>query len=259
MLGRDERWTVGAEMGSATGRRLHVGLDLRTVTRTILRIDAGVIAAGAAAALYSIQIGTSSQTVQSLLDDFDMDKEANVPTLWSALLLFAAAACCWGISSKWRREGVGLAGRWRVLSVLLALGAVDEVSSFHELIVPINERVDLPSWLSFAWVIPAFALVGAVAIGSAAVLRRLPRSVALWFLASGGLYVFGAMGLEMVGGVLATEAGQDTLRYVVETIVEEAFEVIGMSAFIVSAARYLALPQPDATLVGNEQGSGSSE
>ena len=70
--------------------------------------------------------------------------------------------------------------------------------------------------------------------------RRLPRSTALWILFSGALFVGGALGFEMIGGVVVTWArDNDALRLSVETV-EELLEMLGLAGFVYALLEYLA-------------------
>ena len=68
-------------------------------------------------------------------------------------------------------------------------------------------------------------------------LLRLPRITAIRLFIAGAVYVSGALGLEMIGGYLAETFGQRSVPYVIETLLEESLENIG----IVLAFRCLIL------------------
>ena len=63
------------------------------------------------------------------------------------------------------------------------------------------------------------------------VLRLPPRS-RLLFVVSGLVYVGGAVGLEMVGGDIYEYAGRNGAGYVTSMIVEEGFEIYGVTLFL---------------------------
>ena len=62
------------------------------------------------------------------------------------------------------------------------------------------------------------------------------------------LFVTGALGLEMIGGIIAVDSGMDSVAFVIGTTIEELLEMVGMAVFIFALARYRAtIPDPDAT------------
>jgi hypothetical protein len=89
-------------------------------------------------------------------------------------------------------------------------------------------------------VIPYGLLALAVAASYARFLLHLPPRTRTLFLVAGGLYVGGALGMEMVAGVLAGIPGWGTegnLRYAVP--VEELCEMLGVVMFIHVLLSYL--------------------
>jgi hypothetical protein len=53
------------------------------------------------------------------------------------------------------------------------------------------------------------------------------------FTVSGAFYVGGALGMEMVGGLLVEQYGFADWRYIVAVHVEESLEMFGASLFLV--------------------------
>lgn len=49
---------------------------------------------------------------------------------------------------------------------------------------------------------------------------------------AGVLYIGGAIGVEMVGGVVASNIGEDNLLYGLTTTLEESFELFGLLVLI---------------------------
>ncbi|MCB0912386.1 MAG: hypothetical protein KDB60_12300 [Propionibacteriaceae bacterium] len=65
-------------------------------------------------------------------------------------------------------------------------------------------------------------------------MRALPRPALVGFLASGAVYVLGAVGLEAIGGYLADNGGFNSVGFVVECHLEELFEMLGQIGFLAS-------------------------
>lgn len=175
-----------------------------------------------------------------LIGVFDLDSEKNVPTLFSAFLLFAAAVTVAAVAkiesgSRWHRT-------WWALALGFLLMSFDETFPMHErLIEPVRGMLgaDYPPIFHFAWVIPGLVLLAVIAMSLRRFARALPRSTRSLFLLSATLYFGGAIGLEMVGGRYLALHGSDLNQSMIATL-EESLEMYGSCLFVYAALRYLA-------------------
>lgn len=172
---------------------------------------------------------------------FNLDHERNIPTFFSALMLTGCAFLLWLISTAQRRSG----GAWRLwygLMGIFAFLAVDESVSIHErLIRPIRETLDVSGAFHFAWVIPygfAVLIVGALYLRF---LLSVGKRTAWLFVASGSVYVSGALGLELVSGYIASSVGIGTAPYVIATTIEELLEMLGLALFAFALIEYMEI------------------
>lgn len=140
--------------------------------------------------------------------------------------------------------GVKALSRNRVAALhFLILGAVffllsaDEGLSFHEIL---SARIGRAGGLHFAWVIPAalFCLVGLAAL--VPFLRSLGPRVMGMMLAAAGVFLFGALGMEAIGGeVLFANDGDILARpYRLTVNIEEGAEGLGVILFLFALTRY---------------------
>jgi hypothetical protein len=168
-----------------------------------------------------------------LVPMFDLDAERNLPTLFSALLFVLSgvlSAVLW------------VAGRavptarimWLVLAGVFVFLGVDEFVGLHEqLNQPIQSRFQTSGLLRFAWLVPYGVLASVLGLALIAHLKRIQPAVRNYFVASGVIYLVGALGLEMVSG--AYYEGQHTKQtflWVALTTFEELFEMIGLSLLV---------------------------
>ena len=174
-----------------------------------------------------------------ILTLLDLGCEHNVPSLFSGLLialggLLAAAA------AKGERKNGRPFWAWAGLAVLLLFLAADEWLAFHEhLIKPLQKALNTRGPLLFAWVIPYGALTACFVAVYARFLSRLPRVTSRLFIAAGGVYVAGAMGCELLGGLIQESLGRDSIAFAAEVLVEETLEMSGMALFVYALAAHL--------------------
>lgn len=172
---------------------------------------------------------------------FDLGKEGNLPTMAAGGMLALAAGLLAAAGAGERR--LGRPDRsWALLACVFLFLAVDETVSLHEnLIGPTTKllRGHATGLLKFAWVLPYGLLVGELGVSCLGFLKRLPRATALAFVAAGAVYVGGAAGMEMIGGLLEERCGRESLAFALEVLVEETLEMAGLVLFIHALARHI--------------------
>jgi hypothetical protein len=65
------------------------------------------------------------------------------------------------------------------------------------------------------------------------------------FLLSGGLFIGGSVGLELIGGKMVTLYGRESWQYLAEMIAEESLESIGLALFVVTILEYWRVVRGD--------------
>ena len=178
---------------------------------------------------------------------FHVDREQNVPTLFSVLLLLCSASLLGLIALLKRQQQDPDLFKWVTLTCGFICLAIDEAWSFHErLIEPVRGLLghDGLGIFYFAWVLPAMAGVLILALLFLKFLLRLPSSTRWSFLGSGAIYLGGAIGVEMIGGRHAESHGFENLTYQLLTHLEESMEMAGIIVFIYALLRYLADQYP---------------
>jgi hypothetical protein len=172
---------------------------------------------------------------------FDLDRESNIPTWFSSLLLAAAAAISVVISRQCR--GTPATRRWLGLALVFLGMSVDETVSLHETFGPgITQALGFKAQgvLTCAWVLPGLAVAASVAGIFARFVYRLPRRVRRLTLLSGAVYVFGAIGCEIIYSSMLGSGIPDTSWPArLEIVVEEAMEMAGVSLWIYTQLVYL--------------------
>jgi hypothetical protein len=93
-------------------------------------------------------------------------------------------------------------------------------------------------------------MIAVVLVGLAFVpfLRSLDSRTRMMMLLAGGLYVSGALGFEMISGLVADARGLDTLLYATLTSIEEILELSGLSVFLIVVIGELRRRNPRLTV-----------
>ena len=137
---------------------------------------------------------------------------------------------------------------WRVAGWVALAASFDEVAQIHERTGKILGGVggDGGGGLSvFVWLVPGGVLMVAILVALVRFTHRLDRRIAVRLLLGAGLFFFGAVGIEALGGAEALSGSHhgETLAaveqgrlYLATTAVEEAFELTGEVLLILTVA-----------------------
>ena len=216
---------------------LHI--SARRFTLFLLAIGCCLFVLSLAVSLASVTLNTDSKTLQAVLDKFNVDLEGNVPTMYSSVMLLCAALFMFMIASHKKGERDPFTRHWFALGLIFTLMAIDEASSIHELIIPINEIFQFSGFLRFAWVIPGALFVLIFAFSFLRFVRHLPPATRNLMIAAGIVYVSGALLSESVGGYLFQTYGAKSVIYTLETQIEELLEIIGLVILIYTLTSYI--------------------
>ncbi len=158
---------------------------------------------------------------------FDLNKEANIPTWYSSLILFISS-CLLFFISYYKGNKDSNQKYWKVLAIIFLYLSVDESSSIHETLNnPVRSLLHLSGIFYWSWIVPAaFVLV-------------ILFFYFFRFLLSATIFVIGAMGLEMIGGLLYSNQMDNSLASKTENFFEEVMEMVGVLIFIYSLLKYI--------------------
>ena len=183
--------------------------------------------------LQKIDIERYSWTAAQVISHFDIDVEGSVPTWFSNLILFFAAAQLLLIGYLQRRRGNRLARYWSGLGALFVLLSMDEITGFHNIpIVSETSARAVSDFLAISWVVHGMAGVALMGLFFVPFLRALPRATAFGFIRAGLVYVGGALLMEMIGAHFIYTIG--FTHPVVSAIltVEEGMDMFGVILMI---------------------------
>lgn len=180
---------------------------------------------------------------------FDMDRERSVPTLFSANLFLISGFLFYSV---WRvkKGGQDRSVMWVLMACVMAFLGIDEACQIHEyLMEPVKARIETSGFFGPAWVIPYGIAAIVLFLVVLPFLIRLEKSTRLLLIASGAVFVSGAVGIEMITGKYVeymyeqndgVEINMFTdLYYGLLVVVEESLEMLGLCLAIFTLLRFL--------------------
>lgn len=170
--------------------------------------------------------------------------EANLPTWWSAAMLLAVAGLAAGavLLDEPRTRPA-----WLLVAAATVYFSLDEASGVHELLAYLVPRPD-SGFSPFLWLIPGSLLAAAGVVVLVLVGRRLPPRPGRGLAAALGVYLIGALGVELVNGRLRDAFGIESAPFVLGTVLEEGLEMAAcVLALGVLTSHLRALSGPQGT------------
>ena len=199
-----------------------------TVFLTLIYIISGIL---------EKMLGVESIVTKSLYYAFDMDGEDNIPSAFSFVILVLSAVLLIVIGkstsiTKHRKF-------WFLLSFIFLFLACDEFMQIHEKLgMYLKDSKESVGGSNFVWVLPYG--IAALAVGFLFIrfVLQLPRKTRNLFFIAGFLYVFSALFIDYLQGIIQKQ-GLPKTYYKVLTCIEEPGEMIGVIIFIYALLDFL--------------------
>lgn len=168
---------------------------------------------------------------ESVVSLFSLSYEENVPTYFSAVLLFACAVAAGVIAVA--RPPFRL--HWWGIAVVAAWISLDEAVELHE---HLGGTFDTSGVLYFDWVIPATIIILALALIYVPFVRALAAPTRMRLVIAAAIYIGGALVMELPLGWWTESHGSDGLGYALIDWVEETMEMVGACLALVALVRH---------------------
>lgn len=163
---------------------------------------------------------------------FNFDYEENIPTLYSSIILVLSSALLFLIAISHKRLSSPYLP-WFWLAIIMLLLAIDETAQLHEkLIQPGREIFNTSGVFHYPWVVPYGAAFLVILVLYYRFIINLETKVKVIFIVAGLTYVIGALGFEMISGLVIELQGNYSLLNRFVTTCEELFEMVGIAIFI---------------------------
>lgn len=225
-----------------TAARNAAGFEIRIDPRALSQLFAGTV--GLLLLLHVIV-----QTLRFTLFDgasmgglvplFSLGSDGNLPTFYSAfaLLFSGLVLLAIGVAALQTHQRDGW--YWIGLAATFAFLSLDEMLELHEqLIEPVRNALGAGGLLFYAWIVPYSAATILLVTVYWNFLWRLPRDIAKWMVLAGAIFVAGAVGVEMLGGLVFERMGSINPIYVLLQTIEEVCEMSGIVLFIYATSTY---------------------
>lgn len=224
-LPEDDAAPVGGEFVSVSPERV----------AGVLALCVGIlVAAGIATVLLKYGYGIHRYTTI-----FNLNRENNIPTWFSSILLFLNASLLFLVVLSKRNLRDPWIIHWMFVSAVFVALSADEIAQVHERATAIREPLGLGGPFYFAWVLPAAILVVIFGITYLRFVIALPHRTRWLFVVAALMFVGGALGMEMIDGAYASVYGIQNLAYALLTCGEEALEMGGQVVFAYALMDYL--------------------
>ena len=175
---------------------------------------------------------------QGMVRFFDMNREYNFPTFFTAQLMFISSLLLFAIAFG-ERQDKGSFRRWMGLAAIFLFLSADEISGIHEqlsMLVVLPENWKRLVFFRYPWVIPYLLLAALLAVVYWQFFFKLPERTRLYLALAACLYLGGAVVMESFSGFLA-ESGRWRSWKIIVTL-EELLENLGLVIFIYTLISY---------------------
>ncbi|WP_146898956.1 hypothetical protein [Cellulomonas aerilata] len=215
----------------ADSRPLWLGLSPRMVL--VVGMSISVLLSAVSLAIWLPWHDVESGPRFGLLQLTGVDREGGFPAWFSSGLLLACAASLGTVAEGVRRSGERRHWPWLLLAVAFTYLSMDEAVALHEQAIdPVQSALDLGGPFFYGWVVVAIPAVVVLGVVLLPFLRSLEPWTRRAFLVAGALYVGGALGLEMVEGLIAEAGGRGSTAMQIAVTVEELLEMVGLTIFL---------------------------
>lgn len=233
----ESRSTIAAGPGG-----LELTVDPGSLARSLTWLVILIAAVGSTANYLIYNVAPDPEhRIARVLRRLDLGHEPSIPAFYSSLALMACAVLLGVIAvSVWRSSGDYFRS-WLGLSILFVLLAIDETIMVHEMVdTALHESLGLGGIFYFAWVIPGSIFAALFAAAYLKFLLHLDSLTRWRFVTAGALFVLGAVGMEMVAGLIADSSlGLQSVAHTISQTVEESLEMLSVVLFIFALLDYM--------------------
>jgi len=226
-----------------------VRISAAAVARILGTIIALLVLADVAGQIATYYFGHPA--VLGLVELFDLDAEANMPSWYSASVLLICSGVLALIATAKTQSRDRYRWHWVGLSAGFLYLSADEEAGIHEIIGPLFAGVGhwltlhvsssfryLAAYPVYTWVLPACAAIAIIGISYTRFVFALPRRTGILFVVSAAIFLGGAVGVDVIGARHVLLYGQHDPVYGALVVLEESMEMGGIALFLFTLLRY---------------------
>jgi len=159
----------------------------------------------------------------------DLDQEANLPTLFSSILLLIAGFLFYLLAQVAKEKTKEQYKYWLGLSFVFVFLGFDESATIHETLGDYTEKfVDTGGYLHYPWVLSYGLLLVILGFLYLRFFLRMEKKIFRSFMLAAFIFLSGAIGFELLGAKEAALHGTDTVLYCTLYTIEESLEMFGV-------------------------------
>ncbi len=180
------------------------------------------------------------QPVHYFIVGFDINAEANFPTMYSVSMALASAFLFFFIAYFKHKEKDSYRFHWTVLGWFLLYISMDDASVIHEKTSKyLKGFSNLGGWFEYRWLMIGLVVVAVMGVSFFRFWLSLDPKYKILFIVSAGLFFGGAMGVEMIGGKWAASFGSRNFIYTLFTTLEQGLQYVGLIMLVYSLLLYI--------------------
>ncbi len=176
--------------------------------------------------------------IYELSNRFDLDDESSVPTWFSHLLLLLIAMSA--AFAAWLHKPGAVRRLWALIAAAGLVAAIDEIATLHEFVLQSLHvtffQDALPTALQNAWLLVAPFVLLAFGWLSWKMWRLLPQRTFMLLVGAGVVFLFGAMGIDILTSISVRDAFLHQGLYVAA---EESMELLGCVVALCAIVDYI--------------------
>lgn len=241
---RVDRVDRGAQKDSTNDQVKRFAFDTRFIARCFAIVIPTIVVCGAIAnyAIYNLA-PHPDHPIADVLKRFDLGHEPSIPAFYSASVMLVSAMFLTFLGRFDHSGGTSRQRYWYALGLLFLLLAIDEAVIIHEMGTAAMDGLNLSGPFYFSWVIPGLIFTALVGVFFLRFLLTLNARTRNLLILSGVVFVSGAVGMELIAGLIFGAAENETaaissVSHVIVQAIEEGLEMTGVAIFLCALVDY---------------------
>ena len=174
----------------------------------------------------------------TLLRLTDLKEEVSIGTWYSSSILLVSSLLLFVISRIEEKTDGAYTRHWTFLAMLFVFLSLDEAASIHEIGDGLHDVLGIATATTFLWTLPYTILLVIFVFSYRKFLLALSPRTRRLFILSGGVFIFGALGLELAAAAITQFGFPQFVPLTV--IVEEFCEIFGVTLFIYALTSHIS-------------------